>query len=152
MGLSNGSVFLEPGEFCGTAPLTGERAQRDFARSASRTLGHIRIRQRPATRSTSGTFGQGRLCNKLPSGTSSSFRLDPRCRSDLVADQFRETPEMVGQTTRHCWRLSQWPLGFSGCSCAECLMETAKVVDTPNQVHACLEYLQPLSGMAAFAR
>jgi hypothetical protein len=59
---------------------------------------------------------------------------------------------MVGQTTGHCWRLSQWPLGFSRCSCAECLMETANVVDTPNQVHARLKGLEPLSGMATLAR
>jgi len=31
-------------------------------------------------------------------------------------------------------------------------METAKVVGTPNQVHARLKGLEPLSGMAALAR
>jgi hypothetical protein len=59
---------------------------------------------------------------------------------------------MVGQTTCHRWRLSQWPLGFSRCSFAECLMETAKVVGTPNQVHARLKGLEPMSGMATLAR
>jgi len=50
----------------GTAPLNGERAQRDFPRPSSWTLRHVGIRQR------------------LGTGTSSSLRLDPRCRSDLV--------------------------------------------------------------------
>src|SRR5216683_1838087 len=68
----------------GTAPLTGERAQRDFPRSSSWTLRHVGIRQRPGTGTPSWTFGQGGLCHRLPTGTSSSLRLDPRCRSDLV--------------------------------------------------------------------
>src|SRR5260370_24453913 len=50
----------------GTAPLNGERAQRDFPRPSSRTLRHLRIRQRPRT------------------GTPSSLQLNPRIRSNLV--------------------------------------------------------------------
>src|SRR6266571_9238989 len=110
----------------GTAPLNGERAQRDFPRPTSWTLGHVGIRQGSGT------------------GSSSSLQLDPRCRSDLVANQFRNTPEMVGQTTGHRWCLSKWALSFSCCSCAKCLMETAKVVGTANQVHARLKRLEPL--------
>src|SRR6266516_316142 len=136
----------------GTAPLTGERAQRDFPRPSSWTLGHVGIRQRPGTGTPSWTFGQGGFCHKLPRRTPSSLRLDPRRGSDLVPEQFGETPEMVGQTTGHSWRLSQGPLGFSHCSLAEGLMETAKVVGTPNQVHACLKGLEPMSGMATLAR
>src|SRR6266571_289740 len=68
----------------GTAPLTGERAQRDFPRSSSWTLRHVGIRQRPGTGTSSWTFGQGWFCHRVPTGTSSSLRLDPRCRSDLV--------------------------------------------------------------------
>ena len=59
---------------------------------------------------------------------------------------------MVGQATGHCWRLSQELLSFARCSCAECLMETAKVVGAPNQVHARLKSLEPMSGMATLAR
>ena len=59
---------------------------------------------------------------------------------------------MVGQTTRHCWRPSQEPRNFSRCAYAEFLMETAKFVAIPNQVHACLQSLEPMSSMAALAR
>ncbi len=59
---------------------------------------------------------------------------------------------MVGQTTGHRWRLSQSPRSFSLCSFAEFVMETAKVVGAPNQVHARLKSLEPMSGMATFAR
>jgi hypothetical protein len=51
----------------GTAPLNGERTQRDFPRASTWTLGHIGIRQWPGT------------------WTPSSLRLDPRIRSELVA-------------------------------------------------------------------
>src|SRR6266516_4516011 len=145
------AIFARSNQF-GTAPLTGERAQRDFPRPSSWTLGHVGIRQRPGTGTPSWTFGQGGFCHKLPRRTPSSLRLDPRRGSDLVPEQFGETPEMVGQTTGHSWRLSQGPLGFSHCSLAEGLMETAKVVGTPNQVHACLKGLEPMSGMATLAR
>jgi hypothetical protein len=50
----------------GTAPLTGERAQRDFPRAPSWTLRRTRIRQ------------------WLGPGTASSLRLDPGSRSHLV--------------------------------------------------------------------
>ena len=59
---------------------------------------------------------------------------------------------MVGQTTRHRWRLSQGLLSFSRESCTECLMEAAKVVGAPNQVHARLKSLESLSSMATPAR
>ena len=59
---------------------------------------------------------------------------------------------MVSQTTGHRGRLSEEPLSFSCCSLAEFVMETAKVVGAPNQVHARLQSLEPLSGMAALAR
>jgi len=59
---------------------------------------------------------------------------------------------MVGQTTGHRWRLSQKLVSFSLCSCAEFLMETAKVVGAPNQVHARLKRLEPMSSMTTFAR
>ena len=75
-----------------------------------------------------------------------------RCRSDLVPEHFRETPEVVGQATGQSFRLSQELLSFSRCSCAECLMETAKVVGAPNHIPTCLGSLEPLSSMAALAR
>ncbi len=59
---------------------------------------------------------------------------------------------MVGQTTRHRWRLSQELVSFSRCSCAEFLVETAKVVGAPNQVHPRFQGLEALSGMATLAR
>jgi hypothetical protein len=59
---------------------------------------------------------------------------------------------MIGQTTHHCWRLSLEPLSFSCHSLVKGLMETAKVVGAPNQVHARLKSLEPLSGMATLAR
>ena len=59
---------------------------------------------------------------------------------------------MIGQTTGHGWRLSEESLRFSHCPFAELVMETAKVVDTPNQVHPRLKRLEPLSGMATLAR
>jgi hypothetical protein len=142
----------EHGKIIGTAPLTGERAQGDFARPSSRSSGPIGIRQGPCRGTASRAFGQAGCCRRSPSGTASSLRLDPRCRSDLVAYQFRETPEMIGQTTGHCWRLWEEPLTFSCCSLAELVMETAKVVGTPNQVHPRLQSLEPLSSMATLAR
>jgi hypothetical protein len=59
---------------------------------------------------------------------------------------------MIGQTTRHRWRLSESPMSFSRCSCAEFMMDTAQVVGAPNQVHVCLKSLEPMSSMAALAR
>jgi hypothetical protein len=59
---------------------------------------------------------------------------------------------MISQTTRHCWRLSEEPGSFSCCSFAELVMKTAKVVGAPNQVHAGLKGLEPLSSMATLAR
>ena len=59
---------------------------------------------------------------------------------------------MIGQTAGHRWRLSQERVNFSSYSFVECLMETAKVVGAPNQVHACLKRLESLSGMATLAR
>src|SRR5258708_6599610 len=54
-------------KFAGTAPLNGERVQRDFPRTSTWTLGHIGIRQWPRT------------------WTPSSLGLDPRIRPELVA-------------------------------------------------------------------
>ena len=68
------------------------------------------------------------------------------------APQFTETPKMVGETTGHGWRPSEESLRFSGCPYAEFVMETAKVVGAPNQVHARLKRLEPMSRMTAFAR
>ena len=68
----------------GTAPLTGERAQRDFPRPSSWTLRHVGIRQRLGTGTPSWTFGQGGFCHRSPTRPSSSLRLDPRRQSDLV--------------------------------------------------------------------
>ncbi len=60
---------------------------------------------------------------------------------------------MIGQTTGHCWRLSsQAFMSFSSSWFAEFVMETAKVVDAPNQVHPALKRLEPLSSMATLAR
>ena len=59
---------------------------------------------------------------------------------------------MIGQTTGHRWRLSQERVNFSSYSFVECLMETAKVVGAPNQVHARLKSLEPMSGMPTLAR
>ena len=59
---------------------------------------------------------------------------------------------MIGQTTCHGWRLSEEPLSFYCCSFAELVMETAKVVGAPNQVHPRLQGLEALSGRATRAR
>ena len=79
------NLFLNGMNMYGTAPLNGERAQRDFPRPPSWTLGHVGIRQRPGTGTPSWTLWQGGPCCRLPPGPSSSLRLDPGNRSDLVA-------------------------------------------------------------------
>src|SRR2546428_6539512 len=67
----------------GRTPLTGGRAQSSLPRAAPRLLGHSRIGQRLDARTTSSLGnGQGR-------------------RSDLVTQQFKDAPDMIGQATGH---------------------------------------------------
>jgi hypothetical protein len=62
----------------GTSPLTGERAQSDFARTPSWSFWHSRIKQRVFARA------------------SSPLRFNPRSRSHLVDQDFPNAPDMIG--------------------------------------------------------
>src|SRR6266705_6499967 len=81
------------GNFCiikredqrGTAPLTGERAQRDLARTSPWSFGHIGIRQGPCARTASRSLGYIGIREKSSARPTSSLRLHPRGRSNLVS-------------------------------------------------------------------
>src|SRR5260370_13250601 len=68
----------------GTAPLTGERAQRDLARASSRSFGQQWIRQGSCARTPSRTLRHSGISHWSPTRTPSSLRLLPGERSHFV--------------------------------------------------------------------
>src|SRR6266704_2641076 len=76
-----------------------------------------------------------------------AFGFNPRRGSDLMLKQFRDTPDMSGESSRHC-RCARMPTMFG---CAQLVMRKAKIVGTSDEIHARLDGLQAMSRMPTFA-
>jgi len=99
-----------------------------FARSPSRSFGHSRISYRCFARS------------------SSSFWFDPRSRSHLKTEQFRDAPDVIGQPCCHGW-CAKIPEMLS---VTQLMMRPTEIVGTSDQIHSRLKGLQTLGGMPTF--
>ena len=123
---------LESWKQIGRTPLTGGRAQSQLTRATSWSFRSGRIRQRLRPRATSLLRnGQGR-------------------RSDFVAQQFQDTPDVIGQATGH--RRSTWhPEASFLDRLTQFMMRPAKVVRTSNEIHSRMKSMKFGGGMTAFA-
>ena len=99
-------------------------------------------------RSPSGSFRHSRIRSRCFGRSPSSFWFDPRSRSHLKTEQFRDAPDVIGQPCCHGWGASIPEM----LSVPQLLMRPTEVVGTSDQVHACLKGLQTLGGMPTFAR
>jgi len=87
------------------------------------------------------------VCSACFFGSSTSFWFDPRRRRDFVADQFADTPNMIGQATGHRRSTSFSKVaGF-----AHFLMGQTEMVRATNQVHPSVQSLQARSRVPTLA-
>src|SRR5260370_35411429 len=101
-----------------------------FARSPARSFRHSRISSRCFARS------------------SWSFWFDPRSRSHLQTEQFRNAPDGIGQSCCHC-RCALIPEMLA---VTQLMMRPTEIVGTADHIHARLKGLKTLGGMPTFAR
>ena len=132
----------------GTTPLTGERAQAIFRGRPRGRLGTVGsgngcLRGRP--RGRLGTVGSAPVARLR---SSSSFWVDPRCRSHLKTEQFRNTPDVIGQSCGHGW--GAWRAEML--SVTQLLMGPTEIGGTADHIHARLKGPETLGGMPTFAR
>src|SRR6266571_3394394 len=114
---------------CGRTPLTGDGAQDPLAETKLGPPRRLRIRDRSFARRPS------------------SARFNPRSRSDLIGEQFTNTPDMISQTTGH-----RRGAGMSGMlGQAQFVMGPTEIVGAANQVHAAVQPLQAPSGVPTLA-
>src|SRR5207244_11114659 len=71
---------------------------------------------------------------------------DPRGRSPLIAEQFRDAPDMIRESCCHGW-CTRTPA--MGCL-AQLLVRDAEVIRTSNQIHSCLKCFQTMSRVTTF--
>jgi hypothetical protein len=99
-------------------------------------------------RSPSRSFRHKRISSRCFARSSSSFWFDPRGRSHLKMEQFRNAPEMIGQSCCH-GRAAGIPVMLA---VTQLLMRPTEIVGTSNQIHARLKSRQTPCGMPTFAR
>src|SRR5271157_3009600 len=98
-------------------------------------------------RSPSRSFWESLIRDSCLSTSPHAFGFNPRSGRDLLLKQFPDTPDMVGESSRHC-RCARIPMMFGG---AQLVMRKAKIVGTSDEIHARLDGLQTMSRMPTFA-
>src|SRR6266487_1893852 len=100
------------------------------------------------TRSPARSFRHSRISSHCFARSSSSFWFGPRSRSHLKTEQFRDAPDVIGQSCCHGWRA--WIPEML--SVTQLVMRKAKIIRTSDQIHTRLDALQTMSRMPTFAR
>lgn len=120
----------------GSSPLSGGRTENLLARASARTFG-------------SGWVGKGSSARPT-----ASLWCDPEGRSNLVAEQFRDGPNMIGESGGHS--RSAWLCDVSFASgavanVAQFVMRPTEVVGGAQQIHTRMQRLQAASRVTALA-
>ena len=99
------------------------------------------------TRTTTRSFGLSRIQPGMFARASSPLRFNPGSRRALIAEQFRDAPEMIGESCCH-GRGTRTP-EMAGVT--QLLVRDAEVRRTSNQIPSCLQSFQTMSRMTTFA-
>ena len=83
-------------------------------------------------RTPSRSFGRRLIRDRCFATSPHMFGFTPRSGSDLILKQFRDTPDMVGESGRHSWG-TRMPKMFG---CAQLVMRKAKIVATSDQIYS----------------
>src|SRR5258708_26765182 len=98
-------------------------------------------------RTPSRSFGRRLIRDRCFATSPHVFGFTPRSGSGLILKQFRDTPDMFGESGHHSWG-ARMPKMFG---CAQLVMRKAKIVATSDQIHSRLEGLQTMSSIPTFA-
>src|SRR5712691_10965983 len=99
-------------------------------------------------RTPSRSFWERLLRDRCFTTSPHTFGFHPRSGGDLILKQFRDAPDMRGESSRH-GRGARMPMMVGG---AQLVMRKAKIVGTADEIHARLDGLQTMSRMPTFAR
>src|SRR5260370_35947451 len=99
-------------------------------------------------RTPSRSFWERLLRDRCLTTSPHTFGFHPRSGRDLILKQFRDAPDMRGESSRH-GRGTRMPMMVGG---AQLVMRKAKIVGTADEIHARLDGLQTMSRMPTFAR
>jgi hypothetical protein len=97
--------------------------------------------------SSSRSFRNGKIRDGPFATPSCSLGFDPWSRSDLITEQFPDTPEVIGESCCHSWR-KRTPVLLGG---AQFMMRPTEIRGTPDQIPSCLQCLKTMGGMPTFA-
>src|SRR5260370_22571199 len=98
-------------------------------------------------RTPSRSFWERLLRDRCLTTSPHTFGFHPRSGRDLILKQFRDAPDMRGESSRH-GRGTRMPMMVGG---AQIVMRKAKIVVTADEIHSRLDCLQTLSRMPTFA-
>src|SRR5260370_39814680 len=99
-------------------------------------------------RTPSRSFWERLLRDRCLTTSPHTFGFHPRSGRDLILKQFRDAPDMRGESSRH-GRGTRMPMMLAG---AQLVMRKAKILATADEIHSRLDGLQTMSRTPTFSR
>src|ERR1700680_4764357 len=96
--------------------------------------------------SSSRSFRNGKIRDGPFATPSCSLGFDPWSRSDLITEQFQDTPDVICESCCHSWR-KRTPIILGS---AQFMMRPTEIRGTPDQIHSCLQCFKTMGGMPTF--